>query len=186
MLNRFVVLVYVLFILLMIGCSGSETKPDEGDAAVADENETIDLGAIDEEAEGAEEGVSSGLDDDGVVILDALDDPASNLFVRTIYFEYDSADLSEDSLAIVREHGRYLSENQGRLVRLEGHTDERGTREYNLALGEERAKSVQEILVLEGASEEQIELVSFGEERPAVEGSDEETYELNRRVEIVY
>jgi peptidoglycan-associated lipoprotein len=184
MLNRFVVLIYVLVIFLLIGCSGSETKPDEGEgAAVVDENETIDLSAPDEEAEG---GVSSGLDEDGVVILDALDDPASNLFVRTIYFKYDSADLSEDSLAIVREHGKYLSENPGRLVRLEGHTDERGTREYNLALGEERAKSVQEILVLEGATEEQVELVSFGEERPAVEGSDEETYELNRRVEIVY
>ena len=184
MLNRFAVLIYVVAILLMLGCSGSETKPDEGEGeAVVDENETIDLSATDEEAD---EGVSSGIDDDGAVILDALDDPASNLFVRTIYFEYDSADLSEESLMIVREHGKYLSENTGRLVRLEGHTDERGTREYNLALGEERAKSVQEILVLEGASEEQIELVSFGEERPAVEGSDEETYELNRRVEIVY
>ena len=92
MLNRFVVLVYVLFIMLMIGCSVIETKKDEGDAAVDDENETIDLVANDEEAEGAEEGVSSGLDDVGVVILDALDDPASNLFVRTIYFEYDRAD----------------------------------------------------------------------------------------------
>ena len=182
MLNRFIVLFCFLLVFAIAGCSKG-TKPDDVDgSAAAGEGDTIDLSAPD----GGEDGVSSGLDEDGVVILDALDDPSSNLFVRTIYFEYDSADLSEDSLVIVREHGKYLSENPDRLVRLEGHTDERGTREYNLALGEERAKSVQEILVLEGATEEQVELVSFGEERPAVEGSDEAAYQLNRRVEIVY
>ncbi|MEM8845283.1 MAG: peptidoglycan-associated lipoprotein Pal [Pseudomonadota bacterium] len=184
MLNRLLILFYVLFAFFIVGCSGNQTKPDDSEGStIVDEDVTIDVGAPDELDE---EGISSGLDDDGVLILDALDDPASNLFVRTIYFEYDSSDLSPESLEIVREHGQYLSENPDRLVRLEGHTDERGTRDYNLALGEERAKSVQEILVLEGATEEQIELVSFGEERPAVEGSDEEAYELNRRVEIVY
>jgi len=86
----------------------------------------------------------------------------------------------------VRGHGKYLSENSQRVLRLEGHADERGTREYNLALGEERAKSVREIMIIEGALPEQIEVVSFGEERPAVEGEDDESLRLNRRVEIVY
>ena len=101
-------------------------------------------------------------------------------------FAYDSANIREDSLLIVREHGKYLSGNPARLVRLEGHADERGTREYNLALGEQRAKSVREVMLLEGATEEQIEIVSFGEERPAVEGSDDAALQLNRRVEVVY
>ncbi|MCL4152841.1 UNVERIFIED_CONTAM: hypothetical protein GTU68_011391 [Idotea baltica] len=89
-------------------------------------------------------------------------------------------------MLIVREHGKYLSSSPERLVRLEGHADERGTREYNLALGEERAKSVREVLLLEGAQEVQIEIVSFGEERPAVDGADDSALELNRRVEVVY
>ena len=89
-------------------------------------------------------------------------------------------------MMVVREHGKYLSSNPDRLVRLEGHADERGTREYNLALGEERAKSVREVLLLEGAQEEQIEIVSFGEERPAVDGTDDSALQLNRRVEVVY
>lgn len=174
------VLFFLALVLVVSGCSGNKTKPDEEGAGTSgiEEGEAIDIGA--------EEYSSSGLDEDGSVILDPLDDPASDLFVRTIYFDYDSASIREDSLLIVREHGKYLSSNPDRLVRLEGHADERGTREYNLALGEERAKSVKEVLILEGAQEEQIEIVSFGEERPAVEGTDDSALQLNRRVEVVY
>lgn len=173
-----------LSVFVLAACSGNKTKPDDsmgsganGENVAAD----IDVGAADSES-----GMSSGLDDDDIMVLDPLDDPGSDLFVRTIYFDYDSSDIREDSLLIVREHGRYLSGNPSRLVRLEGHADERGTREYNLALGEDRAKSVRDILLLEGAQEEQIEIVSFGEERPAVEGVDDAALQLNRRVEVVY
>lgn len=169
----------IVLVLFVAGCSGSSTKPEDG-AMVDDgieDGAPIDL---------AEDGASSGLDEEGAVILDPLDDPASDLFVRTIYFDYDSADIREDSLDTIREHGKYLNGNPDRLVRLEGHADERGTREYNLALGEARAKTVRDVLVLEGAQEVQIELVSFGEERPAVAGTDESALQLNRRVEIVY
>ena len=179
MMKHYLSLVLVVLVFaLASGCSSNKTKSDDG--MMADDIEDgppIDV---------AEEGSSTGLEDEGAVILDPLDDPASELFVRTIYFDYDSADIREDSLETVREHGKYLSGNPERLVRLEGHADERGTREYNLALGESRAKSVREILVLEGAQEAQIELVSFGEERPAVAGTDESALQLNRRVEIVY
>ena len=181
MIIRQVSVIFFLSLLLAIGgCSGNKTKGDDGtmmDDGVED-GAPIDLGEDDYS--------SSGLDDDGSLILDPLDDPASDLFVRTIYFDYDSANIREDSLLIVREHGKYLSSSPERLVRLEGHADERGTREYNLALGEERAKSVREVLLLEGAQEEQVEIVSFGEERPAVEGSDDAALQLNRRVEVVY
>jgi peptidoglycan-associated lipoprotein len=170
------VIFFLTFMLVIAGCSGNKTKSDDG--MMADDGAPIDVGADDYS--------STGLDEDGAMILDPLDDPASDLFVRTIYFDYDSADIRDDSMLIVREHGKYLSSSPDRLIRLEGHADERGTREYNLALGEERAKSVREILLLEGAQEVQIEIVSFGEERPAVEGTDESVLELNRRVEVVY
>jgi len=180
MINRLIpVLLLLSFFLVISGCSSTNTKSEDGVMTdTVEDGEPIDVGADDQ--------TSSGLDEDGVVILDPLDDPASDLFVRTIYFDYDSANIREDSLVIVREHGKYLSSSPDRLVRLEGHADERGTREYNLALGEERAKSVRELLLLEGAQEEQIEIVSFGEERPAVEGTDDAALQLNRRVEIVY
>lgn len=183
MIRQILALLFLSLILAIAGCSGNKTKPDEDVAGAAgtasiEDGEPIDL-ADDEYS-------SSGLDEDGSVILDPLDDPASDLFVRTIYFDYDSSNIREDSLLIVREHGKYLSDNPDRLVRLEGHADERGTREYNLALGEERAKSVREVLLVEGAQEEQIEIVSFGEERPAVEGTDESALQLNRRVEVIY
>ena len=119
-------------------------------------------------------------------MLDALDDPANPLSIRIIYFEYDSAEVDQNSLDAVRSHGQYLSVNANRMLRLEGHDDERGTREYNLALGESRAKTVRDLLILKGAQPDQIEIVSFGEERPAVLGSDEASLQKNRRVEIVY
>ncbi len=177
MIIRQILIIFFLSLMFVIGgCSVSKTKNDDG------------AGAEDGASSGVDEDgySSSGLGDDGSVILDPLDDPASDLFIRTIYFDYDRANIRADSLLIVREHGRYLSSSPQRLVRLEGHADERGTREYNLALGEARAKSVREVLLLEGAQEEQIEIVSFGEERPAVEGTDESALRLNRRVEVVY
>jgi len=83
-------------------------------------------------------------------------------------------------------HGRYMASNPNAEVRLEGHADERGSREYNVGLGERRALGVRQILLLQGATASQLSTVSYGEERPAVFGSDEESYGLNRRVEIVY
>jgi peptidoglycan-associated lipoprotein len=177
------ILISLFVIWTLSACSSTNKKED----VMTPSGGVTDSTSIDLEggADGADSS-SFGLDENGAVILDPLDDPASELFVRTIYFEYDSADLTEQSMSTVREHGRYLSSNPSRQVRLEGHADERGTREYNLALGESRAKSVREILVLEGAQQEQVEIVSFGEERPAVEGDDESALQLNRRVEIVY
>lgn len=173
---------FCLLMSLALGaCSSSNVKEETADSSGG----VTDSSSIELDGEGSDS-ATFGLNEEGAVILDPLDDPASELFVRTIYFEYDSSDLTEESMITVREHGRYLSSNPSRLVRLEGHADERGTREYNLALGELRAKTVREILMLEGAQEEQVELVSFGEERPAVAGVDESALQLNRRVEIVY
>ena len=180
MFNIKSVLIIILTLLVSFGCASKQVKP----AAETASAEAASATSV--SVEDAASGVSTGLDDSADVILDALDDPASDLFVRTIYFDYDSANIRDDSIIIVREHGKYLSANAQRMIRLEGHADERGTREYNLALGEQRAKSVRELMRIEGAKSEQIEIVSFGEERPVVDGDDEAALQLNRRVEVVY
>ncbi|MBI2800763.1 MAG: peptidoglycan-associated lipoprotein Pal [Gammaproteobacteria bacterium] len=116
----------------------------------------------------------------------ALNDPKSPLATRVIYFDYDSTTIRQDFAAIVQAHATYLAANQGVSITVEGHADERGTPEYNLALGERRALAIRKQLVLLGASAGQIKTVSYGEERPIALGHDEQAYSLNRRAELIY
>jgi peptidoglycan-associated lipoprotein len=115
-----------------------------------------------------------------------LDDPDSLLAKRTVYFDYDQSVILEQDRSILEAHAQYLSQNPGAAVTLEGHTDERGTREYNLALGERRAIGVRQFMSLLGAAGQQLRTVSYGEERPAARGNNEEAWVQNRRVEIIY
>ena len=103
-----------------------------------------------------------------------------------IYFDFDRSEIRSDFNGMLAAHGEYLAGNANASVRLEGHADERGSREYNIGLGEQRAQAVRRVLLLQGATDQQLGTVSYGEERPAVVGADEETYALNRRVELVY
>ena len=103
---------------------------------------------------------------------------------RVVYFDFDSFAVRPDAKPVIEGHARVLVANKGARLLLEGHTDERGGREYNLALGQKRAEAVARSLVLLGASESQLEPVSFGKERPAAQGSDEAAWEKNRRVEL--
>jgi peptidoglycan-associated lipoprotein len=105
---------------------------------------------------------------------------------RIIYFDFDSSDIRNEYVDVIAAHGRYLAGNATVRVRLEGHTDERGSREYNLGLGERRSQTVKRALMLQGVQESQIATVSYGEERPAAAGSDDNAWSKNRRVEIVY
>ena len=105
---------------------------------------------------------------------------------RVIYFDFDSFTVKPEYQGLVDQHARFLQANRGRSVALEGHTDERGSREYNLALGQKRAEAVRRALTLVGATDAQIEAVSFGEEKPAAMGASEDAYSQNRRVEIRY
>lgn len=105
---------------------------------------------------------------------------------RVIYFDFDSFTVKPEYQGIVDQHARFLQSNRGRSVSLEGHTDERGSREYNLALGQKRAEAVRRALTLVGAADAQVEAVSFGEESPAVQGGSEDAYSQNRRVELRY
>ncbi|HEX9208054.1 MAG TPA: peptidoglycan-associated lipoprotein Pal [Steroidobacteraceae bacterium] len=104
---------------------------------------------------------------------------------NVVYFAYDSSEIRDDDLPTVTAHAAYLVKYKNARVRLEGHTDERGSREYNIGLGERRAQTVRRALMLQGVADSQITTVSYGEERPAAEGSDEAAYARNRRVELV-
>ncbi len=106
------------------------------------------------------------------------------LNTKVFYFDFDVSEFMASDRDVLAIHGRNLAANSGTRIRLEGHADERGTREYNLALGERRANSIRDYLVVNGASLSQIESVSYGEERPADQGQTEASYRLNRRVEI--
>jgi len=113
-------------------------------------------------------------------------DPNSPLYERIVYFEYDSSQLSPQYQAVVSNHARYLAATPSASVSLEGHTDERGTREYNLALGERRAQAIGDLMMLDGASANQLQTLTYGEERAADMGTGEAAWAANRRVEIVY
>ena len=105
---------------------------------------------------------------------------------HVVYFDYDSFLVRADALPIIQNHARFLQSNRQRKLMLEGHTDERGGREYNLALGQKRAEAVRKALNQLGVDDQQIEAISYGKEKPAVEGSDESAWAKNRRVELRY
>ncbi len=105
---------------------------------------------------------------------------------KVIYFDFDKSEIKPEYADIVATAARNLTANPNMKMKLEGNTDERGTREYNIGLGERRAQAVRRALMLQGVAETQVTTVSFGAERPAVEGDDEAAWSKNRRVEVVY
>lgn len=112
--------------------------------------------------------------------------PGANEAQRVVYFDFDSSDIRADSRPLIEAHAQYLTQNPGAAVVLEGHTDERGSREYNIALGERRSTAVRRVMETLGVKPQQMRNVSYGKERPAVAGHDEAAYSQNRRVEIAY
>ena len=156
--------------LALVACKKSDTLPE------AAGSETVSPGTS-TNASNANQGIT-------VTPLEA--ERQRLLQTLVIYFDFDQAEIKPEFTAVVEAHGRQLAGNSNMQVRLEGHTDERGSREYNIGLGERRAQAVKRALMLSGANASQITTVSYGEERPAATGSDEESWRLNRRVEIVY
>jgi peptidoglycan-associated lipoprotein len=118
--------------------------------------------------------------------VSSLNDPNSPLSQRVLYFELDSSQIKDADLDIITVHAEFLASHPEISIVLEGHADERGSREYNIALGEKRAKAVKQIMTLQGVTDNQIQVISFGEERPVALGHDESAWNLNRRVEILY
>ena len=165
----------VLLALILAACGGNPPVPDPdptgSGGAGADGSDASSRGAA---GGGIGEGEEFG------------DDPMGGEMENIIYFDFDQSELRPEYGDLLARHARHLANNSVLQVRLEGHADERGSREYNIGLGERRAQSVRRMLLIQGAAAEQISTVSFGEERPAALGSDEEAYALNRRVEIKY
>jgi peptidoglycan-associated lipoprotein len=118
--------------------------------------------------------------------LDPFTDPNNPLSKKSVFFDFDSFVVKSEFQPVVEAHGKYLASTRNRRVVVEGHTDERGGREYNLALGQKRAEAVKQRLMLLGAGDAQIETVSFGKEKPMAVGSNEEAWAQNRRADIVY
>ena len=172
--NKFIII--LLFTAFLFAC---ESTPEKADDAVAVEDQGTSL-------DDAQEAKTFGTEEDDRSSMSSLDDPQSLLAVRIIYFEYDSSDIKFEDRAMVEAHAAYLVANPNTNMTLEGHADERGSREYNLALGERRAQTVKRQMTLLGASPSQIRTVSYGEERPAIDNHDEYSWSQNRRVEIIY
>lgn len=138
---------------------------------------------------------TSGLSDDAALNAQNLTGASSKgvtaenraaLAKRVVHFDYDSSDLSSEDYQTLQAHAQFLMANANSRVALTGHTDERGTREYNMALGERRAKAVQSFLITNGVNPQQLEAVSYGKEMPVNPGHDEAAWKENRRVEINY
>jgi peptidoglycan-associated lipoprotein len=168
--------ILVLLVAATIGFAGCGKKPKDQPPAETpvSQNSGADTSGVDANAANAGEGDESAGPQGGL------------LGRRVIYFDFDSSEIRGEGTEIVAAHARGLASSGSTKIRLEGHTDERGSREYNIGLGERRAQAVRRAMLLQGAAETQISTVSYGEERPAAAGSDESAWAQNRRVEIVY
>lgn len=178
-----------LFLFVLAGCGG-QVKPDDGESGNNTGSAAEGSGAQVGSVQGAESKQSTVLVDgmERTVSYDkaAVNDSANVLAERIVYFDFDKSDIKSDFEEILKHHGKYLALNSTVTLRIEGHADERGTREYNVALADRRAQAVKRLLTYQGASRNQITVISYGEEKPAALGHDESAWRLNRRAELIY
>lgn len=173
-----------LMSIVISACATTQEEILEDGAPVEDQSQTgVDATGIDDSDTGTS---TSIIDDSSGSAREMLEQTEGALSNRIIYFEFDSAKLTDESLAILETHGSFIAGSSEVNIRLEGHADERGSREYNIALGDRRAQSVRRVLLFQGAAIDQIDTVSYGEEEPAVGGQNEAAWSKNRRVELIY
>jgi peptidoglycan-associated lipoprotein len=174
-MNNFLKVLTLAGLAVVAACQGDQTRPDgeSSGSSSAPRSSAPSTGSADSSIVGAPS-ATQGQAAGGTL-------PSSNI----IYFEFDSSDLKPEGAQLAEAWAQYLAANPGSKVRLEGHADERGTREYNVALGERRANAVLQTLTARGVGERQLGVSSFGEERPVAMGHDDAAWQQNRRVEIV-
>jgi peptidoglycan-associated lipoprotein len=176
-LNRKYLLGVISVAVLLAGCPGTQpTRDDPSTSTSTTPGSGVNTGGVATVDADRQSGSSQG----------AVGPDSTLASQRVIYFDFDSSDIRTEFVDVIAAHGRFLAGNATVRVRLEGHTDERGSREYNIGLAERRAQTVRRALSLQGVQDTQIATVSYGEERPAAAGSDENAWSKNRRVEIVY
>ncbi|NNE63900.1 MAG: peptidoglycan-associated lipoprotein Pal [Gammaproteobacteria bacterium] len=196
MRNKLKLIKLTLLALVAMSIIGCQTTGQEmeTDPSMVDGQSQIDGSGAGSDLSGSDASSFDGSDDTSLIPIveetmtaqEMLDDPGSQLANRTIYFDFDSAKITDDSLALLEAHGNFIAGNGDVSVRIEGHADERGSREYNIALGDRRAQSVRRVLLFQGASVDQLDTISYGEEQPAMLGHNEDAWSRNRRVELVY
>ena len=172
----------VVVLGVLAGCASQETKEQPG-AAVEDRKPSVTDVAP---GKPADSGPVVKPVTAKPIVANPLKDPGNILSKRSVYYDYDSAIVKDEFKPLVTAHARYLTQNRAAKMTIQGNTDERGSREYNIALGQRRADSVKQMMLLLGAQEAQIETVSFGEEKPRATGKDEASFSENRRSDIVY
>lgn len=163
----------ISLIVLLSACASQTTQPEVDDLTAG-----ADAGAGGSDLMGSGSGRPS--------YFSQLQDPNSILSKRSVYYDYDSYTVNSEYRELVLSHARFLRDNASASVILQGNTDDRGSREYNLALGQRRADSVRNMMTLAGARDEQIESVSLGEEKPRALGHGESAWSQNRRTDILY
>ncbi len=177
--------ILMVSIWLLSGCGSKNEGLDNQTEQDATQDQPMTTDSSDMPIAGSDT-ETSAYQEDVLTAQELLEQADSPLSSRVIYFDYDSAKISDDSLALLEAHGNFIAGNGNVYVRLEGHADERGSREYNIGLGDRRAQSVRRMLLFQGSSSDQIDTISYGEEQPAVLGHDESAWTQNRRVELVY
>lgn len=183
-------------IMALAACSSTPTTTtkaapveDRSVSSTTDAASTSTQSAGDSKVTAVNNEKTTVVDGEVVPVIDKnspLHDPKNILFKRTVLFDYDSFVVREESRPLVEAHAKFLRDHKNYKVVLEGHTDERGSTEYNIALGQKRADAVRRMMVLLGATDGQIETVSYGKEKPKADGHDESAWSQNRRSEIRY
>lgn len=180
MQKKILVLVALCVTLAAAGCGTKKPRPSATNtsATSGQSDQSLTSGANNSSAFGSAADAGAGSESAGP--------GGAQLKNRTIYFEFDSSEIKSEYNDLITAHAHYLAANPSTHIRVEGNTDERGSREYNIGLGERRAQAVRRALMLQGVTETQITTVSYGEERPAVTGHTEDSWSHNRRANIVY
>src|SRR5512146_1467092 len=179
------VILFAALLALLAGCASAPTQ-EQSPAGVEDRSP----GAIGAQSQGVGSQGVTGVDltggQKGGAAQNPLTDPSNILSKRSIYYDFDKFDVKDEYKPIIEAHAAYLRNHPDTKVLIQGNTDARGSREYNVALGQRRADGVKKLLLLLGAKEDQVEAVSLGEEKPKAQGTSEEAYAQNRRCDILY